>query len=922
MEKITAFDKVICRTPAFGINQTLDEVWEDLKAKIAESSPSFYELIKDLAAGALAELDEKTKFTIWKYFNRSRYRSTPFGSFAAVSLVGLGQQPVLPLCLSKEMVRHYFVDWSHKTTVGTGLASGTNELWTNGTFYFVDKEIRYIKANEGVFELAAIGAMPELNAILLSCRRKTKVVAICELMKHSFNLNEASTLALLNQLCELQLLFTEKHPNIIGTDYFARLGIQPAQAPTDYIISERLVSSGSLDARLLKGLPEMVSFFASQLEASGNHNLNTFKQSFRKRFDQQEVALSVVMDPEIGIGYGNLAQLNSLDSLVSEIRDKQDTETTTTIAYGSLQQFVLQKLVIGKAFDLAELANDTKLQHPLPNSFSILYHLYQNQVVIASAGGVSANALLGRFTLTGEQIEAYGHEIAQVELAANPDVLFFDIAYQAEKKVDNVNRRKQLYPYELPLLSWSENKAPLDLNDIVVAIEQGTVVLKSKALGKRLIPRIPSAYNYGRSDLAVYRFLCDVQNQRLSTNFNFKPQDLFPKLASYPRVNFKSIIVAAAMWLAPRPCFKDLGSLQTWLKANDLPPMLKAGIADQALYFNVHQTADLWALLRYGKQQNEDFYLSEALLDEVDSIKDEEGNKYQPQYIVNYYHSQQIYAGSNPLRSVITEKHIPGSAWLYLEIYCHPVSANRLLRKLYRHFIQKHRHQLKKWFFIRYTDPSAHIRLRLQLKKPNEGFALVQALGVLLEGDLQSGIVSNLELKTYQPELLRYGAERMELVERFFNRDSEGVLQLIHQQSDEQQLKVITTHYILALIALFFEQLSDQLVFAKRMAASFADEMNLAAADFKKINSGCNELKELLIPTEVTNPKPIKLQAARLLQQLIASCASQEEKMKLLADLIHMHINRLFIADQRIYEMLIYHYGLRVLLVKKSRLQV
>ena len=59
MEKITAFDKVICRTPAFGINQTLEEVWEDLKVKIAESSPSFYELIKDLAAGALAELDER-----------------------------------------------------------------------------------------------------------------------------------------------------------------------------------------------------------------------------------------------------------------------------------------------------------------------------------------------------------------------------------------------------------------------------------------------------------------------------------------------------------------------------------------------------------------------------------------------------------------------------------------------------------------------------------------------------------------------------------------------------------------------------------------------------------------------------------------------------------------------------------------------
>ncbi len=102
---------------------------------------------------------------------------------------------------------------------------------------------------------------------------------------------------------------------------------------------------------------------------------------------------------------------------------------------------------------------------------------------------------------------------------------FFDIAYQAEKKVDNVNRRKQLYPYELPILTWSESDNPLDLNDLLVTIEQQEVVLKSKKLDKRLLPRIASAYNYTRSDLAVYRFLCDIQSQGILTNLSFKLRD-------------------------------------------------------------------------------------------------------------------------------------------------------------------------------------------------------------------------------------------------------------------------------------------------------------------------------------------------------------------------------------------------------------
>lgn len=73
---------IIYRTSKFPLNATLENHWDELKDTIKIASPDFYKVIKDIPKEELTDLAPNISFTIWKYFNRAKYRATPFGTFA------------------------------------------------------------------------------------------------------------------------------------------------------------------------------------------------------------------------------------------------------------------------------------------------------------------------------------------------------------------------------------------------------------------------------------------------------------------------------------------------------------------------------------------------------------------------------------------------------------------------------------------------------------------------------------------------------------------------------------------------------------------------------------------------------------------------------------------------------------------------
>ncbi|MDE1193045.1 MAG: lantibiotic dehydratase [Arachidicoccus sp.] len=168
---------VLFRAPAFSVQASLDAVFRRLKAAIRLSSPDFYAIIEDLQTEDLKNRPEKVKFTIWKYFNRARFRATPYGLFAAVGMGTLGYDRDAGIVLSDNTEVKSFIDWPFKDTEALSytfedLIRDNKKVFANGSYYRSSADIRYLSFTEGKFELSDVGYSNFLETVCVTAQNR------------------------------------------------------------------------------------------------------------------------------------------------------------------------------------------------------------------------------------------------------------------------------------------------------------------------------------------------------------------------------------------------------------------------------------------------------------------------------------------------------------------------------------------------------------------------------------------------------------------------------------------------------------------------------------------------------------------------------------------------------------------------------
>jgi thiopeptide-type bacteriocin biosynthesis protein len=124
------------------------------------------------------------------------------------------------------------------------------------------------------------------------------------------------------------------------------------------------------------------------------------------------------------------------------------------------------------------------------------------------------------------------------------------------------------------------------------------------------------------------------------------------------------------------------------------------------------------------------------------------------------------------------KQFVPGGEWLYAKIYCGESTTDRVLREAISPVVRDvHGGE---WFFIRYHDPTPHLRVRFRGEPAQLVSGVLPALERTLAPLLARGIAHKLVLDSYEREIERYGGDRgIELVEQIFWRDSEAVLAIV-----------------------------------------------------------------------------------------------------------------------------------------------
>ncbi len=270
---------------------------------------------------------------------------------------------------------------------------------------------------------------------------------------------------------------------------------------------------------------------------------------------------------------------------------------------------------------------------------------------------------------------------------------------------------------------------------------------------------------------------------------------------------------------------------------------------------------------------------------------------------------------------MIKRKFILGDEWLYYKIYCGTHVADIVLKETIIPLANKLLKDkiITQWFFIRYSDPDFHLRIRFKLNKIEFLNKVIFKCKEMFLPYVKDNLIYNIQIDTYNRELERYGISTMELSEQIFFYDSELVVKAMSIIKDEQTYFL----FILKSIDSFLNQFNlnelEKLNFYNKNFLEFKSEFKI-----KKVTKLSLDKKYRNIKTELNNIMSIdnfiplvnileerNLRISPLVSKILTERKLENLKVSipnLLMNYIHMFVNRAFRNKQRFHEMIAYDF--------------
>ncbi|MCY4109864.1 MAG: lantibiotic dehydratase [Chloroflexi bacterium] len=539
---------------------------------------------------------------------------------------------------------------------------------------------------------------------------------------------------------------------------------------------------------------------------SRERGLERFREAFAERYGDAEVPLVEALDDEVGLGYERPADpppFLALDKFRKDGEVARQSAKRERLLFGKAQD-ALNRHAALELTDLDVRALQVRQRPPLPDSFGVLVSLagpaasdrisHEFGVLLRNAGGPSGVRLLTRFC---EGHEALRREVAEHiadEEAWDPEAVFAEVVHLPDPHIANIVHRPVLRKHEIPIVGRAgvSQAQQILLEDLLVSVRDGRVVLRSRRLGRRVVPRLSTAHNYASSGVAVYRFLAAVQqaNVRFFLEWSWGDLEVTNHL---PRVVHGRTVLARERWrvaatelahVAQRLDGAGFAALHEWRQERALPDVVVFSENDRELVVDFANILACQTFLKILKRRGVgtllEMYPSASELCVAGSSGLHVNEVVLP-FVRQRSNNRPADRRLSEVREGGAQTHALGSDWLYAKLYCSQSGADRLLRALVGPVVEELRRAgvLQRWFFIRYGDPDWHLRLRFR----GESTALmevgVRAIARLAES-LGSSLLWRLQYDTYIPERERYGGpQALVESEALFEADSEAALAVV-----------------------------------------------------------------------------------------------------------------------------------------------
>jgi len=571
-----------------------------------------------------------------------------------------------------------------------------------------------------------------------------------------------------------------------------------------------------------------------------------YRQQFVNRYGHsREVPLKELLDPQRGLGPPSFHSHGGAG--LDQAKAAQRAQTLTQLACRALRRqersVVLDEHLLARletsrpSFDTAPVSVDLNVLLGARSAAAIDRGDFL-MVLGPNLGAQSAGRNLGRFAdlLAPDGTEAL-ERVAAAEQAHAPDRLSAEAVYlPANFRIANVVIRPSVRTYEIDLgvTPGVPFSRVIPLDELVVGIDQGRFYVRWPAAGQRVnffAGHMLNTY----SAPTVIRFLSELSNdgRTLLSSFDWGPAESFQFL---PRVQTGRMVLRPAQWRIHKSEFAlespaaFRGGLDRWRADWGVPQLVSLTVGDNRLILDLDQEVEAGEL-KAEIQKLGDF--QSIIVQEVMPALEEawlqgEEGRYYSELVVSLVLGQKAKtaADANGARSTAVSPsprampaapaalpapdatprlYPPGSEWLFVKLYCPRNLENDVIPASMLTFAENAvaAGLADSWFFIRYSDPDSHIRLRFH-GSPQRLAGQLFATLCGWAGELMSqGICLRFAFDTYDPEIERFGGTAgMAAAESLFAADSKCCAGLLQEWK-----RKVWPHDEIALLALSVDTL-------------------------------------------------------------------------------------------------------------------
>lgn len=914
---------------------------------LAISSPSLADALDDWLAGR-ALRNAKTPLRVVAYILRMSTRSTPFGLCAGIGEVAFGESTTLQYFDEADERRTWtrpdmqlmftISDAIEKSELRRSVRFATNAcvVERGGRLFVTNVAL----VNHGYSNGMSIAqqrpiALKNTEAVVFvreKCRDGLAFEDIVDSLKMRFSAEEHNAVRLVEQLITAGVLISEFRISPIGdpvsalcerfdalgapvcealraaiadADTLDRMPLQertrqsyasvrdrfaalsPGESPYSIQIDLRMPLTGELNDRVLADVERFADFCVRSAPVT---TLQKMHQSFVERYEGTErlVPLLELIDENTGIGVPDSVSSKERDT---SVRDALLLQWSCEAMRAGTEEVLLDE----RTFDMLapQLTDDDRIFPSIEIGFAIAARSREaidagEYLIVPGAYSQSDTSVksFGRLAhmLPPELIERTRELIAREVPPQNINAEF--VFSPREHRSYNVAIRPSLCENEIHVGIGSSASNTLPLDDLWVGIDDNRFYLWSASRSCRVSVRETHAFATAMQapDLCRFLSLLRYDGNRVLSEFDWGS---VAKSVYLPRVRIGRLVLSPRRWRFPVESFDLPRARSEW----NIPRFVQLVQDDRRLLLDLDSpiAGDLLADQMQGKEPYMDLY--EALPNPNETWLAGDGGIRLCEFIAEGISTRlsQEHEDETLAPMIVRDRKAfgPGSSWIYVKVYLGKIIANTVLLDAFAPFIAelKATGAIDRWFFVRYADPAFHLRLRFHAVNDQAADHVRAEIATLTNALLDRGIVDRITFDTYLPEYERYGGiQELAAMEALFTIDSDRVLASLQPGARGSD----------ALIAQAAKAINAHLL--------DGDGTALVMSAFRHIGKGKLPAADRLALREIAASGG----DARLREILDAALTAKAPERRL-ADLIHMHCNRLGIetADEpRVYALL------------------